>query len=77
MKLNTSIKSGALPLLPEKVAERLWNQLFQKGFIIYPATGLAGTHGDAFTVAPPYTISNDEIDLLVNTLESTFIEFFK
>ncbi len=61
----------------EKVTERLWNQLFQKGFIIYPATGLAGTHGDAFTVAPPYTISNDEIDLLVNTLESTFIEFFK
>ena len=60
-----------------KVAERLWDRLFQKGFILYVATGLAGTHGDAIVVAPPYIISDYEMDMLADAMESTFIEFFK
>ena len=59
----------------KRVAERLWDGLFQKGFIIYTATGLAGAHGDAFVVAPPYIISDDEMVMLVNALERTFKEF--
>jgi len=60
----------------DQVTERLWKQLFEKGYIVYSATGLAGSHGDAFVVAPPFIITDEEVDLLVDVLEQTFTEFF-
>ncbi len=52
----------------EKFAERLWQNLFQRGFIVYPATGLAGVDGDAVVIGPPYIIENSDLDLIVDAL---------
>jgi adenosylmethionine-8-amino-7-oxononanoate aminotransferase len=60
----------------DKVAERLWEALFQKGIITYKSTGLAGIDGDALMVAPPFIIEDEEMDLVVESigqvLENTF-----
>jgi adenosylmethionine-8-amino-7-oxononanoate aminotransferase len=50
----------------EQVTERLWNRLFEQGIIVYKSTGLAGTDGDALVIAPPFIITNKDIDLLVD-----------
>jgi adenosylmethionine-8-amino-7-oxononanoate aminotransferase len=52
----------------EKVAERLWNTLFDGGVITYKSTGLAGTDGDALMVAPPFVIEEKEMDLVVDAI---------
>jgi len=52
----------------EKVAERVWEDLFKKGIITYRSTGLAGIDGDAIMVAPPFIIEEKEMDLVVNTI---------
>ncbi len=59
-----------------KTAEGIWDILFEKGYILYKSTGLAGTHGDAIVVAPPYIIGDDEMERLVNAIKSAFLEFF-
>lgn len=44
----------------EKITERFWDEAFQRGVIVYKSTGLAGTDGDAFLVAPPFiTVESD------------------
>ena len=45
----------------DKVTERLWEYLFENGIIVYKATGLAGTDGDALVVAPPFIIEEKQI----------------
>ncbi len=45
----------------EKIAEKLWQALFDRGYILYKSTGLAGTDGDGLIVAPPFVISEEEI----------------
>lgn len=52
----------------EKVAERLWDAIFQKGIITYRSTALAGIDGDALMVAPPYIIEEKDMNLVVNTI---------
>jgi len=52
----------------EEVAERLWQHLFREGIILYKCTGLAGGEGDALVVAPPFTITSEEVSLLVDKL---------
>ena len=59
---------------PEKVIERVWDTLFDKGIITYKSTGLAGMDGDALIIAPPFIIKKDEIDFLVDTVGSTLKE---
>ena len=59
-----------------KTVEGIWDILFEKGYILYKATGLAGTHGDAIVVAPPYIIGDDEMEKLVNAIRSAFLQFF-
>jgi adenosylmethionine-8-amino-7-oxononanoate aminotransferase len=47
----------------EKVAERLYEAVFNRGVIVYKSTGLAGTDGDAFLVAPPFIITDEQVDI--------------
>jgi hypothetical protein len=58
------------------VTERLWELLFSRGFIVYKATSLAGSHGDAIVLAPPFTITDDELVLLVTAVKKAFLDFF-
>ncbi len=54
----------------EQVTERLWQYLFDNGVIVYSATGMAGSDGDALIVAPPFIIEGKEIDLVVEKIEA-------
>jgi adenosylmethionine-8-amino-7-oxononanoate aminotransferase len=46
------------------------------GLLLYPsAAGLDGIHGDAIILAPPLTISKEEIDELLELLRKTFLDF--
>ncbi len=46
------------------------------GLLLYPsAAGLDGIHGDAIIIAPPLTISKEEIDELLELLRKTFLDF--
>lgn len=56
----------------EKIAERLWSDIFENGVILYRATGLAGIDGDALMIAPPFIINEEEIDVVVDTIEGAF-----
>ena len=46
----------------EQIAEKVYEAAFKRGVLVYKATGLAGTHGDAFLVAPPFIIDNREME---------------
>jgi adenosylmethionine-8-amino-7-oxononanoate aminotransferase len=52
----------------ERVAERLWENIFKQGVVIYTATGLAGADGDALLIGPAFIISTEEIDIIVDTV---------
>ena len=52
----------------EKLTETLWQALFDQGVILYKSIGMAGTDGDGLIVAPPFVITEDEIDLVIQTL---------
>jgi adenosylmethionine-8-amino-7-oxononanoate aminotransferase len=43
-----------------RVAERVWQALFDQGIIVYKSTGLAGVDGDALIVAPPFVMSDED-----------------
>jgi adenosylmethionine-8-amino-7-oxononanoate aminotransferase len=51
-----------------QVTERVWQSVFQKGVIVYKSFGLAGSDGDALIIAPPFTITEKDIDFLVDCL---------
>ncbi|WP_022669149.1 aspartate aminotransferase family protein [Desulfospira joergensenii] len=59
-----------------KTAEGIWNRLFEKGYLVYKSTGLAGSNGDALVIAPPYIITDDEMEELVLAVRSAIVEFF-
>lgn len=52
----------------ERLTERLWQRLFEEGILLYKATGLAGTDGDALLFGPPYVITEEEIQRVVDAL---------
>lgn len=52
----------------DKFAERLWENIFKRGVVLYRSTGLAGIDGDALLVGPPYIIREPELDFVVETL---------
>jgi adenosylmethionine-8-amino-7-oxononanoate aminotransferase len=63
-------KNGNRPFpRQDKVAERVWEALFQKGVLVYKSTGLAGKDGDAFLVAPPFVIGEDELIFVADTIK--------
>ena len=51
-----------------QMVERIWQSVFDKGVIVYKAFGLAGSDGDAIIIAPAFTIKEEEINFLVDTL---------
>jgi adenosylmethionine-8-amino-7-oxononanoate aminotransferase len=55
----------------EKVAERLWDALFDRGVITYKSVGLAGIDGDALMVAPPFIVNEGEIEIIMKALTET------
>jgi hypothetical protein len=52
----------------EQVTERLWEALFQRGVIVYKSTGLAGKNGDALVIGPPFTITEEDIELIAEAV---------
>lgn len=52
----------------EKLAERVWDRLYAEGVLLYKAIGLAGTDGDAMIVGPPYIITEQEMERVVEAL---------
>lgn len=60
----------------ERVAERLWDALFHRGVLLYPATGLAGTDGDAMVVGPPFILAESEMDRLADVLAQAVDDVF-
>ena len=51
-----------------QMVERVWQSVFDKGVIVYKAHGLAGADGDAIIIAPAFTITDAEIELLADSL---------
>jgi adenosylmethionine-8-amino-7-oxononanoate aminotransferase len=51
-----------------QIVERIWQSVFDKGVIVYKAFGLAGSDGDAIIMAPAFTITEKEIEFLVDSL---------
>ncbi|HEX4799794.1 MAG TPA: aspartate aminotransferase family protein [Sphingomicrobium sp.] len=55
-----------------KLHERAKKDAFERGLLIYPGAGTAdGQSGDHILLAPPYNVSDDEIDLIVDLLGQT------
>jgi len=54
----------------EQVTERLWQRLFERGIIVYRSTGLAGIDGDALVIGPPFIVTEEDIQLLVEKVGS-------
>lgn len=52
----------------EKITERLWETIFQKGVVVYSSTGLAGIDGDALLIGPPFVIEENEMDIVVDVV---------
>jgi adenosylmethionine-8-amino-7-oxononanoate aminotransferase len=49
-----------------------------KGLIVYPSFGVAqGVHGDALIIAPPYIITESEIDMALDILDEALGDFEK
>ena len=58
----------------QKVTEALWQNLFDRGVITYKSVGMAGTDGDGLIVAPPFVITAEEIDLVVEQLRQAIAQ---
>ena len=52
-----------------KLTEALWQALFDRGVILYKSVGMAGTDGDGLIVAPPFVITGEEIEWVVDRLK--------
>jgi adenosylmethionine-8-amino-7-oxononanoate aminotransferase len=57
-----------------RAAERVWQALFDRGVITYKSTGLAGRDGDGLMVAPSFTIEQEDVKYLVDTIGETLDE---
>jgi adenosylmethionine-8-amino-7-oxononanoate aminotransferase len=54
------------------------NRAFEKGLITYPGGGGAdGIKGDHLLLAPPFIITEEQIDKMVSILDETFVEIFR
>jgi len=61
-----------------KLNSLIANRAFEKGLITYPGGGGAdGIKGDHLLVAPPFIITEEQIDKMVSILDETFREIFR
>jgi adenosylmethionine-8-amino-7-oxononanoate aminotransferase len=55
-----------------RLHERVKAEAFERGLLIYPGGGTAdGRAGDHILLAPPYNVSNEELNLIVDLLADT------
>lgn len=58
-----------------KIAEHLVDAGLKRGIVLWPNTGHAdGTNGDLVLIAPPLTISQDEIEQLASLLRASLVD---
>jgi adenosylmethionine-8-amino-7-oxononanoate aminotransferase len=58
-----------------QVSFRTVQSAMRRGLVIYPVVGCAdGQSGDGILISPPLTITNDEINILLERLEATILE---
>jgi adenosylmethionine-8-amino-7-oxononanoate aminotransferase len=56
----------------EQVTERMVARARESGLLLYPSTGNAdGVNGDFLMIGPPLTVTDDEVDLIVDRISST------
>lgn len=56
------------------VAERLADHLFRAGVITYPCTGFVNGNGDALMIGPPFIITENELDVVIQTIDASIKE---
>ena len=61
------------PFDPElRIHQRAKSEAFDRGLLIYPGGGTVdGRSGDHILLAPPYNVSDDELDMIVDLLGQT------
>jgi hypothetical protein len=66
-------RKAKTPFDPElAVHERAKADAFERGLLIYPSGGTVdGRSGDHILLAPPYTVSDDELEMIVDLLGKT------
>ncbi|TVY00268.1 aspartate aminotransferase family protein [Paenibacillus cremeus] len=71
-------RESKLPFPAAKgVTSLVIDKAFEKGLLIYPAAGGVDGAGDAVIIAPPLTISDEELELLMRLLEDTLQEVMR
>jgi hypothetical protein len=53
-----------------KVTEKLWQNLFEQGVLLYKSIGMAGADGDGLIISPPLVITEEEINQVVESLRA-------
>ncbi len=60
------------------IASRVYDVALRRGVLTYPIQGCAdGSRGDHILLAPPFTISSDEIQLLATALRDSIAEVYR
>ena len=73
-------KKTKKPFPPERqIAQLVVETAWKKGLIIYPASGgqFQGVAGDAFMVAPPFIVTQEQLDEIIDILDQTLEEVDK
>ena len=58
----------------DQVVEQVWQAAFDNGIAVYSSTGLAGSDGDAFVVAPPFIATAADLELAVEKIRTAVTE---
>jgi adenosylmethionine-8-amino-7-oxononanoate aminotransferase len=69
-------KNSKTPFAPQKqVSKRMFDGMASRGVLPYIGTGTVdGTNGDHFTLCPPFIITKEQIDEIVESISETAIE---
>jgi adenosylmethionine-8-amino-7-oxononanoate aminotransferase len=66
------------PFPPQKhFAQRVCDQAFDRGVILYPGTGsVNGVSGDHLMVAPPFVIKEEQVDEVISILKEAVLDIW-